>query len=212
MDFAGWIATWRRVVTQPGEPVFLEEKSNPNGTLQTAIIWMVIAGVVAGIFGAIAGAIGASSMAAMLGQADLPPEVMAQMGPLVSTLSATSGLAAIITVPLFFLIGTFILHLIAKMLGGQGDYGKFAYLAGTFQAPLTIVSSILAVIPVLGGCVSFLIVIYTYVLSFFAVKANYGLTSGRAVAVILIPLALLFVLAICFGVVLGGVIASMGNS
>jgi hypothetical protein len=212
MDFAGWIATWQRVVTQPGEPVFLEEKSNPNGTLQTALIWMVIAGVIAGIFGAIAGAVGASSMAAMLDQADLPPEVLEQIRPLVGTLSATSGLAAIITVPLFFLIGTFILHFIAKMFGGQGEFNIFAYLTATFQAPLTIVSSILSVIPVLGGCVSFLIVIYTYILSFFAVKANYGLTSGRAVAVILIPIVLLFVLAICFGVLLGGVLASMGGN
>lgn len=211
MDFAGAIETWRRVLTQPGEPVFEQEKLSPNNSLQTALIWMVIAGVVAAIFGFIAGMIGASSMAAMLSQAGLPPEVLAQMGPLISAMSG-GGIAAIIMVPLGFLIGTFILHLLAKMLGGQGEYSTFAYLASTYQAPLTIASSILAVIPVLGGCVSFLLTIYGYVLSFFAVKANYGLTSGRALAVVLIPLVLVFLLAICAAVVVAGGIAALSNS
>ena len=46
MDFAGAIETWRRVLTQPGEPVFEQEKLSPNNSLQTALIWMVVAGVV----------------------------------------------------------------------------------------------------------------------------------------------------------------------
>jgi hypothetical protein len=210
MDFAGWIETWRRVLTQPGEPVFEQEKMNPNGTLQTALIWMVIAGVVAAIFGLIAGAIGASSMSAALSQAGLPPEMEAQLAPMIGMMTGSS-IAAIITVPVFFLIGTFILHLIAKMLGGQGEYSTFAYLSSTFQAPLTIASSILAIIPFLGGCVSLLIMIYNYVLSFYAVKANYGLTSGRAIAVVLIPLALLMVLGICFIFVVAGSIAALSG-
>jgi hypothetical protein len=211
MDFAGWIETWRRVLTQPGEPVFEQEKLNPNGTLQTALTWMVIAGVVAAIFGFIAGAMGASSAAAMLSQMGLPPEVEAQMRPMIGLMTGGS-VAAIITVPVFFLIGTFILHLIATFLGGKGDYPKFAYLASTYQAPLTIASSILAVIPFLGGCVSLLVLIYTYVLSYFAVKANYGLTNGRALAVVLIPLVLLFVVAICFAVVVAGSIAALSGN
>jgi hypothetical protein len=200
MDFAGWIDTWRRVLTQPGEPVFEQEKVNPNGTLQTALIWMLIAGVVAAIFGFIAGAVGASSAAAMLEQMDLPPEVMAQVGPMMSMMTGGS-VAAILTVPIFFLIGTFIMHLIAKMLGGQGEYATFAYLASTYQAPITIVSAILAVIPVVGGCVSALLGIYGYVLAYFAIKVNYNLTSGRAIAAILIPLVIIVLIIMCFGAV-----------
>ena len=211
MDFAGAIETWRRVLTQPGEPVFEQEKLNPNGTLQTALIWMVIAGVVAAVFGLISGAIGATSAAAMISQMGLPPEVEAQMGPMITAMSG-GNVAAIITVPVVFLIGTFILHLLAKMLGGQGEYSTFAYLSSAFQAPLTIVSSILAVIPFLGGCVALIIGIYGYVLSFFAVKANYGLTSGRALAVVLIPLVLVSVLMICaVAVIVGGIAALSGG-
>jgi len=212
MDFAGAIATWRRVLTQPGEPVFEQEKANPNGTLQTALIWMVIAGVVAAIFGWLAGLIGASTASAFLDQA-LPPDARAQVGPMIGAFTGGAGLAAIITVPIGFLIGTFIIHLIAKMLGGQGDYGKFAYLASTYQAPLTMASAILSIIPFLGGCVAFLVLIYTYVESYFAVKTNYGLTSGRAIATILIPLVIVSLLIICLVVVVvGGIAALSGGS
>lgn len=210
MDFAGAIETWRRVLTQPGEPVFEQEKVNPNGTLQTALIWMVIAGVVAAIFGWFASLIGASTASAMLSQG-LPPEARAQIGPLIGAITGGAGIAAIIMVPVGFLIGTFIIHLIAKMLGGQGDYGKFAYLASTYQAPLTMASSILSIIPFLGGCIGFLIVIYTYVESYFAVKANYGLTSGKAIATILIPLILALVLIACVAIVVGGAIAALSS-
>ena len=125
-DFAGTYETWRRVLTQPGEPVFLEEKNRPQATLQTALIWMLIAGVVAAIFGFLQSLTGVSSVDAMLDQADLPPEVAAQMAPLLGAAVGGAGIAAIITVPVFFLIGSFIYHLLATMLGGQGDYGKFA--------------------------------------------------------------------------------------
>ena len=212
MDFAGTIETWRRVLTQPGEPVFLEEKNRPQATLQTALIWMLIAGVVAAIFGFLQSLIGVSSVDAMLDQADLPPEVAAQMAPLLGAAVGGAGIAAIITVPVFFLIGSFIYHLLATMLGGQGDYGKFAYLMSTYQAPITIASSIISIIPFLGGCVAFLLTIYAYVETYFAVRANYGLSSGKALAVVLIPIALIFLLFLClFAVLLGGLAMLSGN-
>lgn len=212
MDFAAIIDTWRRVLTQPGEPVFLEEKNSPNATLQTALIWMLIAGVVAAIFGLLASAVGASSMNAMMSQAGLPPEMEEQMGPMFAAMTGGAGLAAIITVPLFFLIGSFIYHLLAKVLGGVGEYSTFAYLMATYQAPLTIASSVLAIIPFLGSCVALLLAIYGYVLSYFAVKANYGLSSGKAIAVVVIPLAVLLLLMACIFIAIFGSLAALSGN
>jgi hypothetical protein len=149
----------------------------------------------------------------MISQMGIPPEMRGQVGSVLGLVTGGAGFGAIIAVPLGFLIGTFIIHLIAKMLGGQGDYGKYAYLSSTFQAPLTIISSILSIIPFLGGCIGFLLIIYTYVEAYFAVKVNYGLTSGRAIAAILIPLAIVFLILICLVVLVGGVLAGLsGNS
>jgi hypothetical protein len=74
------------------------------------------------------------------------------------------------------------------------------------------ISSILSIIPFLGGCIGFLVLIYTYVESYFAVKSNYGLSSGRAIATILIPLAIVFVLVLCVAIVLGGAIAALSGN
>lgn len=197
LDFAAMIETWRRVLTQPGEEVFHQEKLAPNGTLTTAVIWMVIAGVVAAIFGLIQGLFAASTFDAMLGQAGLPPEMEQLMRPMMGAMFGGASFASIITVPVFFLIGALIYHLLATVLGGKGDFAKFAYLIATFQAPVTIVAAVLGVIPFLGGCIAFLVIIYAYVLSYFAIKANYGLAQGRALAALLIPILLVVVVMVC---------------
>lgn len=211
MDFAGMIETWRRVTLQPGEEVFQTERTQPNATLQTALLWMVIAGVIAAIFGLIQGLTSAGSVNAMLAQADLPPEVAAQLAPLMGSMMGAGGFAAIITVPLFFLIGAGIYHLLAKVLGGDGDFGVFTYLLATFQAPITIVSALLGIVPFLGGCLAALLSIYSLVLTYFAIRVNYNLPGGRAIAVLLIPVIVVMLLAFCFIFLVAGLIFSSAN-
>ena len=204
------IATWQRVLLKPGEEAFVEESQQENANLTTGVIWMVIAGVVAGILGGIQAAIFAGSagdLAGLMGGANLPPEVAGMVG----SMMGGAGFAGIITIPVFFLIGAFIVHLLATVLGGQGDFGKLAYLIATYQAPITIASAIIGLIPFLGGCVAALLGIYALVLEYFAVKVNYSLTSGRAIAVVLIPIAIIVVLALCVGVVFGAMLAGFSN-
>lgn len=134
---------------------------------------------------------------------DLPPEMRRQMAQLMGPMLGGASLLSIITVPVFFLIGTFITHLLATALGGRGDYGKFAYLTATFQSPIVAANAAIAIVPVLGGCVVFLVSIYSYVLAYYAVRVNYDLTSGRAIAVVLIPFALLVLLMLCVGLAVG---------
>lgn len=197
MDIAATIQTWRQVVTRPGVDVFLEEARSPNANIVTALIWIVIAAVIAAIFGflqvAMLGA-GMGGMDTMFADAGLPPEVT---GQIMGLMTGGAGFGALLIVPISFLIGVGITHLLAKMFGGDGPFGVFAYLVAAFQAPLGIVSSILGVVPFLGGCIGFLLSIYGLVLTYFAVKAHYGLPDGKAIAVVLIPFVLLLLLAIC---------------
>jgi len=142
----------------------------------------------------------------------LPPEVQAQMGPLLGMATGSLGFWSIIFVPVSFLIGTFVIHLIAKMLGGQGEYSRFAYLVATYQAPITMVSYILLIIPVLGGCIQSLLSIYGLVLSYFAIKVNYSLSSGKAIAVVLIPIILFFIIMICVVTFVTSTLAGIGSA
>ena len=219
VNFSEMWQTWVRVLTSPNEATFAAERQKPTATLTTALIWMLIAGVVAGVLGLLqsmmmAGAV-QGALPQMLDQANLPPEAKAQLLPLLNSgmlggLGAGS-LASIITVPISFLIGAAILWLVAKLLGGVGDYGRYAYLLSTFTAPLTIVSAVLGLIPFVGGCIAFILYIYQYVLTYYATKVEHQLSSGRAIIVVLIPIILVVLLLGCFLLFLGGLVAAMMN-
>jgi hypothetical protein len=197
--------TWVRVVTSPGEPTFEAERLKPQATLTTALIWMLIAGAVAAVLGLIQSALAAgtvqTTVTQLLAQADLPLETRAQLEQILNSgvLGGLGGasLASIIMVPVGFLVGTGILYLIAKLLGGTGEFGRYAYLNASFTAPLTILSSLLSVIPVLG-CLSLFISIYQLVLTYYSTKVEHNLTSGKALVVVLLPLIVVLLLVFCF--------------
>ena len=133
----------------------------------------------------------------LLSQADLPPEAAAFMaagagGGVVGTFCLTLILA-----PVFFLIGSGIFFGLAKLFGGTGSFEEQTYLLATFSAPIMIVNGVIGVVPILGGCVSFIIYIYQLLLSFYAIKVVHGLESGKSAAVVLIPKIVVILCALC---------------
>lgn len=208
MDFAGMIQTWIAVLTKPGEEIFEQEQNSPQANITTALIWVVIAAVVTAVLGFVQSLLftpSAQQMMDLFDQMDLPPESAAMMeqmftGGMLAGLSGAGAFLGIILTPLFFLIGTGIIHLIANVLRGQGDFGRFAYLSAAIQSPISIVTAFLGFVPVVGGCVVFLLNIYSLVLYYFAIKVAYRLTSGRAITVILIPVIAVFLIAACIAV------------
>jgi hypothetical protein len=208
--------TWLRVTTSPGEPTFEVERQKPQATLATALIWMLIAGAVAAVLGLIQTTIAAgavqNSISQGLAMADLPPETRTQLEQILNSgiLGSLGGvsLGSLITVPLGFLIGTGILYLIAKLLGGTGEFGRYAYLNAAFTAPLTILSSLISIIPVLG-CVSIFIGIYQLVLTYYSTKVEHNLSSGRALIVVLLPVILVLLLIFCFVFFIVGALLSI---
>jgi hypothetical protein len=220
MDLNATIQSWMNVLTHPGEAAFAEERSRPQAKLETALIWIVIAAVVGGILGWIQVQLFLGStggMAAMIEQMDLPPEVAEQMNSMMSSgmmdaLMGGSGLASIIITPISFLIGTGILYLIARLFGGTGDFGRFAYLLAAFQAPIAIISAVLGLVPFLGGCLAAALSIYSIVLTYFAIKVEHSLSGGKAIATLLLPLILVLVIAFCGAAAIAGLLVSMqGN-
>jgi hypothetical protein len=211
MDFARMFETWTTVLTRPTEETFEVELHKPQASLGTAIIWIIIAALVLAILSAIgaviAGVLGTgSSMIQMIAsQADLPPEVQAQL-----MASSASGLASVpfsfcgtfIFAPLGFLIGAVIYFALAKIFGGVGTFEQHTYMLATFTAPLMVVSGALGVIPVLGGCLSLFISLYQIFLTYLAMKTTHRLSTGAAWAVALIPLVLVL-LCVCFMIFVG---------
>lgn len=208
MDFSSMFRTWFSAISQPNEAFYDNERRSPNATLTTAIIWIVIAAVISAILGAIGLFAGFSALQGsgifdeILSDPEIPPEfrMMAETflsGGGMAGIAGASLIANVIWAPIGFIIGTGILHLIARLFSGQGNFGRFAYLTAAFQAPITVITSMLGLVPVLGGCISILLAIYSLVLTYFAIKTEHQLSQGRSIMVILVPIILMMALFAC---------------
>ncbi len=112
------------------------------------------------------------------------------------------------------------------MFGGQGDYGKLVYAMGTIAAPIALVSAILTLlsaIPFIGilfSVVSMVVGLYTIFLNITAVKGVNQFGWGQAIGSVLLPGAVIFLLACCcvvadlmlMGPMIGDIFSSINQS
>jgi hypothetical protein len=221
MNVAATIQTWLNVLTHPSEETFAQERQKPEANLTTALIWIGIAAVVSAVFGFITAQFMFATQGPMLlqmfDQMDLPPEAREQMAEFLSSglmtgMMGGASVFSIIFVPIGFLISVGIYFIVARILGGEGEYGRYAYLIAVFQAPLSIILAVIGWVPFLGGCLALISWIYSLVLTFYATKVEHNLTAGKAIAVIVIPILVLIALFACFGVAIIGMIAALSNN
>ena len=102
-----------------------------------------------------------------------------------------------------------------QMIASRGDIppemqqalSQVATLMTPVWSPVSIITAVLGLIPLIGSCLGALVGIYGLVLSFFAIKTNYRLGDGRAIVVLILPVLLLIALVFC-GVVGVGIVAA----
>jgi len=101
-----------------------------------------------------------------------------------------------------WLLGGAVTFIIAKLLGGIGKFKSQLALFGTIEASfllLQIPLTLLGIIPCVGNLVNLLIVVlsvYQLFVSFKAIMALHKLSSGRALVVVLAPIALMLALIV----------------
>lgn len=168
---------WIKAITGPTEENYLSILKSGDASFGTAAMWMVVAGIISGIV---------TGAAAMVFESP-----MTELGIGAGALFIIYPIIIIFS----FFIGSGIYYITAKALGGKGDFGAQSYLLAAGQAPLNIITAVLAVIPVLGQCVSGLVSLYVIYLNILSVKTAHGFDWGKAVATVLIPLIVIFILA-----------------
>ncbi|MCR4334911.1 MAG: YIP1 family protein, partial [archaeon] len=180
------IDLWIKAITKPQE-TFNAEKKNAN--LGIGIVNYAIAGLISGIlafllFGII-GAIFGGSLEAV-----------------------APGVLSIATTPIFQVIGALIIaglfFIVAKVLGGKGSFSQIFYLASLYAVPIALVSWI----PFVGWLAS----IYALYLLYLVIKISQGLSTGRAILTILIPIVILFIIATILAVIVGVAVLSAFGS
>lgn len=187
------------VLTKPSVATFEEHERN---NLTWALIYSIIAGVINAIIAAIAAALG-------LNQPDLSgldPE-LAGAAAQPNIVGAIFG--AIIATIIVLLISWGITYLLGRAFGGTGQFGELAYDLALFSAPLTVIGSLLGLIPFLGGIAAFALSVYNLYLTYLAIQSGMNLPSNKALYVILIEFAIALVIVGCFIVFFAAIIAAV---
>ncbi len=173
-----------RVLTKPSAQTFAEEM----GKADWAMIWiqLLIWALVGTILGLIRGAIGLAGSSFVTNNTFNPASITA--------LTVSGSTFSFIAVPVSFFIVVGIQYLLAKAFRGEGNFLTQGYTYLLFEVPISIVSYLLGFIPILGGIAGFALAIYGIVLNVFAIMAVHRLSGGKAVGVVLIPIAVLILL------------------
>lgn len=181
------VRSWIAVVTNPSVATFDAER--PRAAMDRVFVGVLLSSFIASVGSAI-GQIVWTVLQAGMGAERM--EIAA--GVMTAFLLPFLG-------PVFSLIGFFIgngvLYLLAKLLGGTGDFVVHNYLLSLLYAPLAIIGGVFSIVPVLGGLAGIPLGIYSLVLTTLALRSAHGLSTGRAIAVWAIPLAVVVGLTLC---------------
>jgi hypothetical protein len=128
--------------------------------------------------------------------------ILAGVASGIGSFSIISGFLA----PIAFLIGaainTGILHLVAKLFGGQGSYRDFFAVVTNAQ--------VLLWIPFIGPfLLTPLIGLFLIAFTIFAIKTVYELSVARSIFAFFLPTIILGVLALIAALIFGTILASM---
>lgn len=192
----GFIQNARRVLTQPNVASF--DAAIPSANWNSVLLAVGALAVVRGITAAIASYY-VSSVLPGLGR----------FGAYYTPNPIGSFFGGVIITFIGFFIGVGILYLVARMFGGQGPFMVYSHALALAYIPLGIAAAIVGLIPFLGTLAALAAGIYAIYLAIQATASTHRLSQGKSVAVVLIPVAVIFVLALCAATLLAATLIGL---
>jgi hypothetical protein len=113
-----------------------------------------------------------------------------------------------------FFLGAGLLWLMAKMFGGQNsDFLTHSYLLSLSYTPLRIISTVLSIVPFLGGLVALVLSLYQLYSAGLAMQASQRMAPGRAQLAAFLPTIVGFLLlCLCIVLFIFGIAAAIGGA
>lgn len=200
-----------RVLTRPGAATFAAEMWQARwdvtwvqvlvlslvSAVLTMLVWLIEAAIFTTLLAPLSAQSGDTSSSISLGIFLVP-------APLIGLYAFATGVGG-------FFLGQGIVYLLAKAFGGQGTFLAQIYTTLLYQVPITIVTILLGLIPFVGS-VGSLAGIYAYVLETFQMMAVHRLSTGKAIAVVLIPVGVGLLLGIILFLIFFSVLFSTLNT
>lgn len=116
-----------------------------------------------------------------------------------------AAIAGLVGALLGFVVFAFATFYIGKALGGTGTLDEVAYSFALFSVPLSVIGSILGLIPIINIIVGLVLLVLQIYLGYLAARSSLNLDGGRAIAtLILAALASTVVVGIIGGILGAG--------
>jgi hypothetical protein len=216
-----WNEVWTKALTSPNDETFTKILSDPNANSSRAMTWVVVAGLIGYII-AFAGqliftfALGMQSIfysgAGRTGRS---------MGFGGAELAPILGIGTICGIPIVIfavLVGLFVsagvAHLVARSLGGTGTFEKTMYGYAAITAPMSLVTSVVGAIP-LVGCLTLPLSLYAIYVQSVALRVEHKLPQGKALlaaaALPIFGVILAVLVFLCIAVFGAALIAGSGS-
>jgi hypothetical protein len=192
-------------LTRPNEEAYQQIKDDPSASLGRAIGWIALSSGIAYTIGMLAQLL-IFQLFPFSSFLDGAEEIMD--GRLLSGISTMFVLAC--GLPVVVLFSTFgallfagLIHFIAGALGGSGSYNRLVYVFAAISAPVSILSGVLGLIPIVN-CLTIPLALYVLVLNILAIKVVYRISWGAAMGAILILLVLFALVIAVVGLAVWG--------
>lgn len=197
MPTFSWLGAWRAALTKPSVATFSDLLLDPRMSLGRAAAWLFTASLLAYLLGIVLQAtVFPSTLVDVIREASATGPQEFQATPtflLIFSLACTPFMAAMFLAT--YLLGFALLHFIASALGSQGSYTELVYAHAAYLAPLTLLSTLLGMIPVVQ-CLTLPLGLYSLGLQLMALKAATRMTWGRVIAVLAVVLVLITLVAV----------------
>ena len=184
-DSYSWGETWIRAITKPTEDGYGAIAADPGGSQTQAYVWVFLCAIIGYIFTILITGIFGTDMfgtdfGGFFGVSMLVLLCFAPIG----------GVFAVLGV----IISSGLTQWMAGALGGEGSYSKLVYVQGAYVAPISLISSLISVIPFVN-CLTLPLGLYGIYLNILSIKVVNRFGWGKAIAssVMVLVLVLFFV-------------------
>jgi Yip1 domain len=183
-----------RVLTNPGAAVFAQEQ----GKAAWNITWVQIV-----LYAAIAALVGVVGLNTTLTGSLTSIQALDQIIQHFGDFSFIVALRAII-IPIFFFVGVFFCHLLAKAFGGRGRFLPYFYCSILYRLPISIIGGAISIMVVeanlpsqISSLVAVALGIYSIMMQVFVTMVVHRLSGGKATwSVLLVPIVLVGLLLV----------------
>jgi hypothetical protein len=206
------LQSYMNAVTKPSAATY--EAEIPKASWLRTLIGVAAVAIISFIINLIFAGAAASTFAPLRQQL----EQQGYTGPDPFVMSAGGGIAAafwaLIGTFISFFLGAGLLWLMARMFGGTGsDFMTHSYLLSISYTPLRIISTILSIIPVVGGLVALVAYLYQIYSAGLAMQASQRMQPGRAQIAAFLPTIIGIVLGcLCFFVAIAAVVSIINGA